>query len=152
MLSLYIETANDAFAEDKRYEVARILEETAAKIDEGHDRFPLYDVNGNKVGFAGLNVSDRMIDTDAAAVVLSFETDNAAFEDNGEAWETARILRDAADKVREGDLNFSLRDMNGNCVGFIGEKKEHVAAHDMDPEGIPMHGDDNEPDDDSPTP
>ena len=49
---------------------------------------------------------------------IIIETDNAAFEDTGEEIETARILRDLADKVESGGLgDFNLMYINGNTVG-----------------------------------
>jgi len=57
-------------------------------------------------------------------IKIQINATNAAFEDN-ESFETARILRELADKI-EGHPNFSpghdqaLRDLNGNEVGFFG--------------------------------
>lgn len=48
---------------------------------------------------------------------LEIETDNAAFGDNNLLIETARILRDAANKVEQGEHPGTLRDVNGNKVG-----------------------------------
>jgi hypothetical protein len=51
-------------------------------------------------------------------LTLHINGDNAAFsEDEGGNREFARILRDAADKVGNGYLLASLRDINGNHVG-----------------------------------
>jgi hypothetical protein len=53
--TLEIKMDNAAFEDDPSYEVARILKETAKRI-EGHPHFspgheqPLHDVNGNTVG------------------------------------------------------------------------------------------------------
>lgn len=50
---------------------------------------------------------------------LNFATDNAAFADGREA-EIARILRELADKIADGDrddMNLSIFDANGNSVG-----------------------------------
>ena len=48
--------------------------------------------------------------------LIEIDCDNAAFEDNLE-YELADILRKAAKKVSNGDLDFKLRDSNGNTVG-----------------------------------
>lgn len=51
---------------------------------------------------------------------LTIRTDNAAFDEEYQAQETARILRDVADKLDAGE-NFemfrTLFDINGNDVG-----------------------------------
>lgn len=50
-------------------------------------------------------------------ITVTISTDNAAFEDN-EAGETARILRDLADKLeRRGLMDIAAIDENGNKVG-----------------------------------
>lgn len=43
---------------------------------------------------------------------------NAAFEGN-ESGETARILRELADKIESGRLPETLLDVNGNAVGKV---------------------------------
>lgn len=48
---------------------------------------------------------------------LSIEIDNAAFQDNNAPHEIARILREAADKIADGQTLGKLRDINGNTVG-----------------------------------
>lgn len=48
---------------------------------------------------------------------LEIETGNAAFDDEGKAYEIARILRDLADKIENGAEAGSVRDINGNKVG-----------------------------------
>lgn len=47
---------------------------------------------------------------------LKFETRNAAFDDFP-ASESARILREIAQKIEEGQLSGKIRDVNGNHVG-----------------------------------
>ena len=47
---------------------------------------------------------------------IKVETDNAAFSEDA-AEECARILEDAALKLRQGNKNFILNDANGNLVG-----------------------------------
>lgn len=47
---------------------------------------------------------------------LEFETDNAAFE-YGAGTETNRILRDVARRIKDGDLDGKIRDLNGNTIG-----------------------------------
>lgn len=51
MVTIRIETGNDAFADGKdEYEIARILHKLAAKIDDGARPDSLFDTNGNKCG------------------------------------------------------------------------------------------------------
>jgi hypothetical protein len=55
MFKIEIETDNAAFADHAPSEVARILRALADNLDHCHDlpaHAPLYDQNGNKVGFA----------------------------------------------------------------------------------------------------
>lgn len=47
---------------------------------------------------------------------IKVDTGNAAFEGDA-AEECARILEDAALKLRQGNTNFILLDSNGNLVG-----------------------------------
>lgn len=52
---------------------------------------------------------------------LSFDTDNAAFDDMPEL-EIARILRDIANRVESGEVSgyhkaLNVRDINGNVIG-----------------------------------
>ena len=47
---------------------------------------------------------------------LQFETDSAAFDDTP-ATETARILRQIADRIQDGSFDESIRDTNGNAIG-----------------------------------
>ena len=47
---------------------------------------------------------------------MYIDTANAAFDDGAEL-ETARILREIADKLDAGELENSVRDFNGNKVG-----------------------------------
>lgn len=49
---------------------------------------------------------------------LKIETDNAAFEDL--SGETARILRDIAKKLDDGQTDGKGKDINGNTVGDWG--------------------------------
>ena len=47
-----IKTDNAAFNDYPRLEVARILKDLAGKAEAGYSlNIPLYDLNGNKVGF-----------------------------------------------------------------------------------------------------
>jgi hypothetical protein len=48
--TLKIRTNNDAFADDWRAEVARILDDAAEALREGYDAQRLRDINGNVVG------------------------------------------------------------------------------------------------------
>lgn len=47
---------------------------------------------------------------------LKFSTVNASFEAS-ELGETARILRDIADKITQGRRDGSVMDLNGNRIG-----------------------------------
>lgn len=49
--------------------------------------------------------------------VLEFNCDNVAFDGYATAEETARLLREAADKVTAGRTEGKLVDSNGNTVG-----------------------------------
>ena len=48
---------------------------------------------------------------------LTIKTDNAAFQEGQPADEVARILREIAGKLEEGDSNGPAFDSNGNTVG-----------------------------------
>ena len=48
------------------------------------------------------------------SVTVQFETDNAAFEDPGEA---ARILRKVAGQIQNEENSGTIRDANGQPVG-----------------------------------
>ena len=54
---------------------------------------------------------------------LTIDTGNAAFHDEeGESdsgYEVARILSEASDRIRNGETDFTLRDINGNKVGSV---------------------------------
>ena len=53
-------------------------------------------------------------------ITIYMETDNAAFQDEGDATEVARILRKLADRIESGGLgDFALKDINGNTVGSM---------------------------------
>lgn len=48
---------------------------------------------------------------------IEFETDNAAFGDGNATYETARILRNIADRIKGGATEGGAYDFNGNHVG-----------------------------------
>ena len=48
--TIHIEMDNAAFEDDPGVELARILRETARKIEEGYWAGQCYDINGNQVG------------------------------------------------------------------------------------------------------
>ena len=48
---------------------------------------------------------------------LQMKSGNAAFSDGNTPAETARILREVADRVERGDDGGVVRDGNGNSVG-----------------------------------
>ena len=50
MFKIQIETANDAFVDDPRSEIVRILRDVADKMETGRFLNRLYDANGNAVG------------------------------------------------------------------------------------------------------
>ena len=53
-------------------------------------------------------------------ILIEFDTDNAAFDDDNEAGESARILREMAGKIEMYGLgNSNIRDINGNTVGVL---------------------------------
>ena len=56
MFILKIATNNDAFQEDCRGEIARILQELADKIYQAKEPSVLLDFNGNKVGKVEWNI------------------------------------------------------------------------------------------------
>jgi hypothetical protein len=64
-------------------------------------------------------------------LTVKIHTDNAAFDGALEA-ETARILRDAAERIEQGDLParagevVALRDINGNRVGSAQWTREEI--------------------------
>lgn len=51
---------------------------------------------------------------------VKFETDNAAFEDENMRYETARILREIAERIETGMQYGPVRDANGNTIGEAG--------------------------------
>lgn len=52
-----------------------------------------------------------------AKYLIEIDCDNAAFEDENLGWELSGILRRASVKLSNGELDFKLRDSNGNTVG-----------------------------------
>lgn len=50
-------------------------------------------------------------------LTLKIDTDNAAFEENDQAHECARILSVIANKLRNGVTGGACVDVNGNAVG-----------------------------------
>ena len=49
-MNLKIDTDNQAFEEDKSFEVVRILKEVIQKLESGYQESRLFDLNGNAVG------------------------------------------------------------------------------------------------------
>ena len=49
-LKIVISSNNDAFVEDSRRETGRILRFMAERIESGHCKAPVFDINGNRVG------------------------------------------------------------------------------------------------------
>lgn len=56
MFILKIKTDNSAFADDKRGEIARILEDIADKIRKGNEPSRVIDYNGNTCGDISWNI------------------------------------------------------------------------------------------------
>ena len=129
MIKLFIHTDNAAFEDGyKELEAARIITEAADKVKGGQFEVKLYDINGNAVGrLTETDVPLNELEPRENDIVLEIKTDNAAFEDDDKGWECARILSEAARKLREGETGFSLRDINGNTVGRL-EQRQIVAA------------------------
>lgn len=50
-------------------------------------------------------------------MIISFDTDNAAFEDENLTVEIIRILHQIADKVSLHISGSNIRDINGNQIG-----------------------------------
>ena len=48
---------------------------------------------------------------------LQMDTDNAAFGDDDKGPEVARILREIAERIEDGDESGTCRDINGNTCG-----------------------------------
>lgn len=60
-------------------------------------------------------------------IKITIKTDNAAFDDkNGGCYaeESARILRDIADKLEAGYKHGHANDINGNCVAMFEDDDE----------------------------
>jgi hypothetical protein len=115
------ETDNAAFRDVGRgVEVARIIKETAERINAGTDledmALNLSDLNGNHVGAARSTRVTPAGEPEAGAVRLVIELGNSAFEIAPQA-EVARIMRMAASRLEAGDHKFALHDVNGNSVG-----------------------------------
>lgn len=132
MIKLSIETGNAAFEDGyKELEAARIIAEAANKVENEQFDFKLYDINGNVVGRlmeTFVEIGDPLeLEPGENYITLEIDTGNAAFEDSGKGYECARILREAAAKLRDGDLGFKLRDVNGNSVGKVEEVVGNVA-------------------------
>jgi len=119
-ITIDIDTGNAAFGSGNRgFEVARILQSAASRIAdsaEPTEPFPLLDVNGNKVGTFGV-ADHALVGGKPGTFRLSVDTDNAAFDEGQAGAEIARILRTAGKRFDDGEVEFELRDVNGNSVG-----------------------------------
>lgn len=51
------------------------------------------------------------------AAVINFDTGNAAFDGGNGPGEAARILRNVAYRIEQGETDGVMRDINGNRVG-----------------------------------
>ena len=67
-----------------------------------------------------------------AKYLIEIDCDNAAFEDENLEWELSDILRRASIKLSNGELDFKLRDSNGNTVGSA-YLEEDEPTEDEDP-------------------
>ncbi len=116
-----------AFDADKRAsEVARILDTAAVFAENNSIPHTLHDLNGNKVGVLSRVGSNQAGSSNG--IVLSFETDNDSLTNGAMGIECGRIIREAANSVRNGKLNFKLYDTNGNVVGMA----EQIAQRDVE--------------------
>jgi hypothetical protein len=121
-------TDNAAFVDvGREFEMARIIKEAAASVasmsEIGDINAPLRDINGNKVGKFECTetLPEGELEHGAARLVIKTGTipseGDGILRDSADRAEVARILREAAHKVGNGDHDFSLRDANGNVVG-----------------------------------
>ncbi|ARL04283.1 hypothetical protein [Burkholderia pseudomallei] len=143
-VQLDIELTNAAFDDGNRdTEVARIIREIADRLESEGPALPsgfiiARDVNGNRVGDFSDVEGDSAKEPDASSYVMLHiaDLDNAAFEDQGPAFEVARIFRDAAQRIESGTLEFSLRDINGNRVGSVSAQIEDLTDELDEPFGV----------------
>lgn len=49
--------------------------------------------------------------------VVTFDTDNAAFDDDNFVSECGRIINNARERIENGETDGRLMDINGNTVG-----------------------------------
>lgn len=63
---------------------------------------------------------------------LEIESSNTAFEDNYGFDELARILREVARLVENGNVRQSVRDVNGNAVGEYIMEVDEIEDDDAD--------------------
>lgn len=144
MIRLVIETNSAAIqSEAELSDISQIIKVAAAKIEGGQFDFNLFDTNGNKTGWVVETESDFQPMADNDYIVAEIETGNAAFENNV-GYESARILRDAAVKINNSNLDFKLMDFNGNSVGRVSEVNGVVVKKsreiiDMDVPGALRH-------------
>lgn len=132
------ETGNAAFVDCGRdAEVARIVEDAAAKVARessiGDVDVVLFDLNGNRVGHVDVvaqGIDDAWLkETPEVDVVrLAISLGNAALDDDNAVPEVERLLRVAAQHIRNGEHVFDLRDVNGNLVGHFEWQRERTAA------------------------
>jgi hypothetical protein len=136
-VQLTIELGNDAFEDGNRdAELARIIRDIADKIEsrgpDVSDVIKAYDINGNPVGsFEEVSVATNP--DDSSFVILHIEDlGNAAFEDAGPAFEVARIFREAATRIENGNLDFKLYDVNGGSA--VGSVSSQIAEPEAEEE------------------
>lgn len=123
MLKLFVRTDNAAFADGNLgAAVGWVIHDTANRVENEQFDLKLRDINGNVVGrlVEVENPFDELFESELGEnyVTLDIGTDNAAFEDN-KGVECARIMIVAAQKICDGEVNFKLRDANGNTVGKV---------------------------------
>lgn len=120
-LTIIIEsTGNAAFVDTGReQEVARIIEAAADQMDdlwgrEDGDRYPLHDLNGNKVGHLAFSTGGPGGSTEG-----DFWLDVECQQDGDDpAHAAAQHLREAALQVGRGQGELVIHDVNGNRVGM----------------------------------
>lgn len=121
---LFIKIGDDAILQDKAGEIARIVDAAAYRLDQleiSHiPNMALNDISGNGIAKVVRDHIDVAAQPGEQYVTIGIETDNDAFAERV-CGECARILREAADKIREGIFDFKLYDLNGNPVGKVSE-------------------------------
>jgi hypothetical protein len=130
-------TDNAAFASSRRdWEIARIIDQAGKRTR--HNDWPedqpttLYDSNGNKVGevvFRTTLPAERDLPDGAVRLVINLVNEAFQYETTNEIH---RILDKVVEKVREGEREFVLHDINDNVVG----KYRYQAPPSLEKDGV----------------